>query len=82
MLGEDSRAVLWIRSHPGGWGAHLSVRLQARDVEPSSSPPGVDELLGRETRPRTQVREVTFHRARPDTDELGGILNRSSIQPG
>jgi len=39
---------------------------------------GVDQLLGREARPCPEIREVTFHRARPNTDELGGILNGST----
>lgn len=51
----------------------ISGGFQARDVEPSSSAPGVDELLGRETRPSTQVSEVTFQRAGPNLHEFGGV---------
>src|SRR5450756_621732 len=35
---------------------------------------GVDQLYGRETRPRTQVGEVTFRRARMNTHEGNRLL--------
>jgi hypothetical protein len=35
-------------------------------------------LLGRQTRTRTEVGEVTFHGAGPDTHDLGGVLDGST----
>ena len=45
--------------------------LQARDHEPPSSSPGIDQLLGGQARPRTQVGEVALHGAGADAHELG-----------
>ena len=50
--------------------------LQTRHDQPALRPPPVDQLLGREARPRTQVREVPLRRARPDADELRCIRHR------
>ena len=62
----------------GELGADRSARLQTRDDEPSSSSSGVDELLGGETRSRTQVREVTFRSARPNAHQRGRVGDRSA----
>lgn len=50
-----------------------SSGLQARNDKPTASPPGVDQLLRRKTRPCTQIGEKAFHGARPDANNLGGI---------
>ncbi len=52
------------------------MRRQTRDDEPARCPPGVDGLRRRETRPCPEVRGVAFHRAWPDADELGGVVDR------
>ena len=44
--------------------------LETWDNEPPGCPTGVDQLLGREPRSRTQVGEVTLHGARPDAHEI------------
>ena len=54
------------------------IGLQTRDNEAPRCPPGVDELLGRQARPRPKVSQVKFHGARPNADELGGLLNGST----
>ena len=56
-------------------GADQSSGLQGRDDEPARGAPRVDQLLGREARPRPQVGEVTLHGARTDAHELGGVLD-------
>ena len=38
----------------------------------------LDQLLGCESRPRTEVREVALHSARPDAHELGGAVDGST----
>jgi hypothetical protein len=43
--------------------------LQRRHDEPPLRPPPIDQLLGRETRSGSQVRQVPFRRARPHADE-------------
>jgi hypothetical protein len=53
-----------------------SVGLQTRDIEPATSAPGVDQLLGRQARPRAQVGEVTLHGAGSDAHALGCSLDR------
>jgi len=57
-------------------GADQSSGLQGRDDEPARGAPRVDQLLGREAGPSTQVGEVALHRARSDAYELGGVLDR------
>jgi hypothetical protein len=52
--------------------------LQTRDNEPPGRSPHIDQLLGGKPRPRTQVGEVTFHRARTNAHELGRIRDRSA----
>ena len=49
----------------GRQGDH-TCRLQTRDHEPTLSPSGVDQLLGREARPRPQVGEVPLDGAGAD----------------
>jgi hypothetical protein len=56
----------------------LLTRLKARDNEPTRRPSGVDQLLGGETRSRSQVGEVALHRARSDSHEVSGVLDRSA----
>jgi hypothetical protein len=46
--------------------------LKARHLEPSFSPTAVDQLLGREAGSSTQICEVAFGRAWPDTDACHG----------
>ena len=76
--GEGTR----VRLEPPSWSRRSppprSGRLETRDDEPAASPPGVDQLLGGKTRPRTQVGEVALHGARADADELGCVLDGSA----
>jgi len=50
----------------------------ARDDEPTGCPTGVDQPLGRKTRPCTRVGEVTLCGARADAHELGGVWDASA----
>ena len=50
-----------------------SLGLQARDDEPIGCPSGVDQLLGGQTGPRTQVDEVSLHGSRLNAQEHGCI---------
>src|SRR5664279_6203057 len=59
-----------------------SAALQARHNQRSIGSPGVDQLLGGETRPRMQVGEVTFHCARPNVQEPGCAGDGSSGNEG
>ena len=61
----------------------IDLRLKARRLktwydEPTSGPSGVDQLLGGEARPRTQVGEVALRGTRPNAHELGGVLDGSA----
>jgi len=53
-----------------------SARLQTRDDEPSSGPARVDQLIGGQASPRTQVGEVAFSGARPNADEGGSLRDK------
>ncbi len=52
--------------------------LHTRHHQPPLRPPTVDQLLGGQSRPRTQVCEVPLRRARPDTDARRGLGNRAA----
>ena len=67
----DSQALLGRRMR----GPHDSARLQTRDDEPTGRASGIDQLLGRETRPGAEVGEMAFHGARPNAHELGGVVD-------
>jgi hypothetical protein len=58
-------------------GARL-VGLETRDNEPTLGPSTVDQLLGREAYPRTQVGQVSFHRTRPNAHEVGCVSDGSA----
>jgi hypothetical protein len=59
-----------------------TLALKSRHEEPSLGASAVDQLLGGETRPRTQVGEVTFHCARPNVQEPGRAGDGSSGNEG
>ena len=72
------RAVLQARRKGSGIGAaRLGSKLGTTN-QPPASPPGVDQLLGRQPRPRTQVRQVTFDGARPDAHDFGRVWDGSA----
>ncbi len=55
-----------------------SLGLEARHDKPTGGSSGVDQLLGRETGPRTEVGEVPFHSTWPDAHDLGRVSDGST----
>ena len=52
--------------------------LKARDDESPGSSSGVDQLLGGQARPRSQVGQVALDGARSDADEFRRVRDRSA----
>jgi hypothetical protein len=50
--------------------------FEARDPQAPFGSSGVDQLLGSEARPRTQVGEMTLHGARSDAHKVGSVRDR------
>ena len=52
--------------------------LETRNEEPATSPTHVDQLLGGQAEPRSQVSEMALHRVRSNAQHCGRTRNGAS----